>query len=534
MDERNSYEVRFLARWARYALLACLVSFAIGATTPTDAQTPGASAVEDTQVGSRVLERQRRAYEAFQRRQSESYEAFQEERSAEYEAFVERMHSQYARFMGIVEEVESNERAHLEQRWEDPELSSQKVWVEYSEDLSERSRVDFETGTLTIERLEPASSEDTKAALRERVRRIVTRDRAAAFEDDRVAQEIERLGLETIEDLETAPVKATPILWPYLTGELEIDESEVDVVVDLLLARAVTVETMVGGERMQQTQIPLDTQTLLAQLDRLQSGEFSAQMPEVMQEPLIPPRSLPRPAPAPEAPPKAAPREPRYAAPETPKPSPKSPVPSPSPSPVPSQADRLPPRARPFQEPVDEFGGSRGLERSLVFAIIETESAFNPLARSPAPAYGLMQIVPSSAGLDATQVLFGRSRILAPSYLYDSSRNIEVGAVYLEILLGRYLKGIRDPQSRLYCAIAAYNTGAGNVFRAFTGQTRPTAAFAKINAMTPKDVYRHLIWNLPYEETRNYLAKVVERMKKYESSADVAINLYDEARRPLN
>jgi len=157
----------------------------------------------------------------------------------------------------------------------------------------------------------------------------------------------------------------------------------------------------------------------------------------------------------------------------------------------------------------------RGLDRASVFAIIETEPAFNPLARSPAPAYGLMQIVPRSSGLDATQVLFGRSRILAPSYLYNAEKNIEIGAIYLELLFDRYLSGIQDPRSRLYCVIAAYNTGAGNVFRTFTGRTRSQAAFAEINAMPPDGVYRHLIRNLPYGETRRYLADVVDRMAKY-------------------
>ena len=126
-----------------------------------------------------------------------------------------------------------------------------------------------------------------------------------------------------------------------------------------------------------------------------------------------------------------------------------------------------------------------------------------------------MQIVPRSAGRDASAVLFGRARLIAPSYLYDPERNIQIGAIYLDVVMNRYLKGIRDPQSRLYCAIAAYNTGAGNVFRAFTGGTRPKAAFRAINAMAPEDVYRELVWRLPYGESRRYVTNVVQRMAKY-------------------
>jgi membrane-bound lytic murein transglycosylase C len=172
-------------------------------------------------------------------------------------------------------------------------------------------------------------------------------------------------------------------------------------------------------------------------------------------------------------------------------------------------------RAQPYLDPVERHGGARRLERSLVFSIIETESAFNPLARSPVPAFGLMQIVPRSAGQDASAVKFGKPRILAPSYLYNAENNIEMGTIYLDILFTRYLKGIRNERSRLYCVIAAYNTGAGNVFRAFTGKTRSKAAYQRINSMTPEQVYRHLIWNLPYKETRHYLAKVVDRMDRY-------------------
>ncbi|WP_156506370.1 transglycosylase SLT domain-containing protein, partial [Oleiphilus sp. HI0117] len=171
--------------------------------------------------------------------------------------------------------------------------------------------------------------------------------------------------------------------------------------------------------------------------------------------------------------------------------------------------------AKMLSSDVSKFAAKSKIEDALVYAIIETESAFNPMARSPIPAYGLMQIVPSSAGQDATQQLFGKAKILSPSYLYTSDKNIEVGTTYLNILYYRYLKGIKNELSRLYCSIAAYNTGAGNVAKAFTGKRRLKPALAKINALTPQEVYDHLIEHLPYEETRKYLAKVKKRIPKY-------------------
>jgi membrane-bound lytic murein transglycosylase C len=139
------------------------------------------------------------------------------------------------------------------------------------------------------------------------------------------------------------------------------------------------------------------------------------------------------------------------------------------------------------------------------------------MAKSYIPAYGLMQIVPKSAGMDATKFLYGKPKLLLPSYLYKADKNIEIGTVYLRILYYNYLKGIENPSSRLYCAIAAYNTGAGNVAKAFAGNTNISEAVNIINRMTPEDVYRHLRRNLPYTETKKYIKKVIEKMSYYKS-----------------
>jgi membrane-bound lytic murein transglycosylase C len=151
----------------------------------------------------------------------------------------------------------------------------------------------------------------------------------------------------------------------------------------------------------------------------------------------------------------------------------------------------------------------------LLFAVIHTESAFNPMARSPIPAYGLMQIVPSSAGADTYDFLYKQKRQPSASYLYNSSKNIEMGAAYLHILYYRYLKQITNPTSRLYCAIAAYNTGAGNVAYAWTGKHNITQAAQLINRQSPEEVYEHLLRHLKYEEPKHYLRRVDARMSQY-------------------
>jgi len=173
-------------------------------------------------------------------------------------------------------------------------------------------------------------------------------------------------------------------------------------------------------------------------------------------------------------------------------------------------------KANAYLADVKRHAAKRGVDPALVFAVMETESAFNPMARSYVPAYGLMQIVPKSAGRDASKVVLGKDVVLSPSYLYNGGNNIAMGVAYLYILNDRYLASVKNPKSRLYCVIAAYNTGAGNVARAFIGSTNIKKAAKKINTMPPEKVYKVLIQKLPHKETRDYLQRVSKRMPTYQ------------------
>lgn len=174
-------------------------------------------------------------------------------------------------------------------------------------------------------------------------------------------------------------------------------------------------------------------------------------------------------------------------------------------------------RAERFRPFVADYARRHNVDPALVFAVIHTESCFNPRARSAAPAFGLMQLVPSSGARDAYRYVFKRDALVDSAYLYDPERNIELGTAYLYLLDAQHLRAVRDPLSRRHCIIAAYNTGAGNVSRAFVENRSVQAAAREINAMRPAEVYAQLCSNLPYPETRDYVKRVTDRIPLYEA-----------------
>jgi len=172
-------------------------------------------------------------------------------------------------------------------------------------------------------------------------------------------------------------------------------------------------------------------------------------------------------------------------------------------------------RARKYRPLVKAYAVENDIEPALVMAIIHTESKFNPLARSQAPAYGLMQLVPHTGAVEAYHRLYGKKEKISAQYLYDPKNNIELGAKYFSILKDNYMRDIENEQSRSYCAVAAYNTGASNVGRAFIAKKSFVMASPAINSMPPKAVYDRLIAHLPDSESRNYVKKVVDRTQYY-------------------
>jgi len=173
-------------------------------------------------------------------------------------------------------------------------------------------------------------------------------------------------------------------------------------------------------------------------------------------------------------------------------------------------------RAKRYRPIVQDYAEKYSIYPPLIFAVIHTESAFNPRARSGTPAYGLMQLVPRGGARDAHRMIHGKDRLLTPKYLYKPKNNIELGTAYLHILANRYMKAVHDPTSRMYCAIAAYNAGAANVGYALIGSKSMQKAIPTINRMEPEAVYVKLTQSLPFKESRSYVKKIRARIPLYE------------------
>lgn len=124
---------------------------------------------------------------------------------------------------------------------------------------------------------------------------------------------------------------------------------------------------------------------------------------------------------------------------------------------------------------IAEVAREYNLDASLLHAIITVESGYNPQAKSPAGAIGLMQLMPGTAARYAVK------------NIWDPLENLHGGARYLRFLLALF-------KNNLDLALAAYNAGENAVIQA--GNKIP-----------------------PYAETRAYVPSVLTQYDRYRGPA---------------
>lgn len=182
---------------------------------------------------------------------------------------------------------------------------------------------------------------------------------------------------------------------------------------------------------------------------------------------------------------------------------------------IPLSDDHMEKRKERYKELIEIEARRFNIPTEIALAIAETESAFNPKAKSHVPAYGLMQLVPKTGARDAYQWIYKKDKFITGRYLYKPRNNVELGCAYLSMIRHHYFSDIRDDDLAYICAIPAYNTGVGNVSKALIDKTNIGEAAKKANKMNKDELYNKLYSDLSSKEAKNYLKKVWIRKENY-------------------
>ncbi|MBI4733386.1 MAG: lytic transglycosylase domain-containing protein [Rubrobacteridae bacterium] len=142
-----------------------------------------------------------------------------------------------------------------------------------------------------------------------------------------------------------------------------------------------------------------------------------------------------------------------------------------------------------YKEEIAAVSKKYGLDPYLVCAIIYAESKFDPASESSAGAIGLMQIMPETGYWAASK----KGEKFSEKDLANPSVNIDIGSWYYKYLTEKY------KNDKL--ALAAYNSGFKNVDK-WIAQSKGSSV----------DV---LVENIPFQETRDFVSRVIEAKQKY-------------------
>ena len=144
-----------------------------------------------------------------------------------------------------------------------------------------------------------------------------------------------------------------------------------------------------------------------------------------------------------------------------------------------------------YETIVTEMANRHYIAPSLIYAIIHTESKFDAYALSSANAYGLMQITEDTYRWVCQRT--GQPFLEADS-LYDPYENISCGVALVGLLQEQF--------DHIETVLAAYNAGQGKVNEWLQNPSYSTDGAA--------------LHHIPYEETENYVRRVINTQKKYQ------------------
>ncbi|MDQ1237276.1 MAG: membrane-bound lytic murein transglycosylase MltC [Wigglesworthia glossinidia] len=179
---------------------------------------------------------------------------------------------------------------------------------------------------------------------------------------------------------------------------------------------------------------------------------------------------------------------------------------------IPLKFDRSNKRAHKYLNFIYKSAKKYNIDKSLILAIIEAESNFNPRAISNSKALGLMQIVQNTAGRDVFKMQ-GKVGRPTKNMLLNPEKNIDIGTAYLSLLRDNYLSSINNPISKKYATIASYHGGVTAMLSVFSRDQMK--AFQIINHLHPDDVYQYICAHHSSLESRRYLFKVYHLEKAY-------------------
>ena len=137
-----------------------------------------------------------------------------------------------------------------------------------------------------------------------------------------------------------------------------------------------------------------------------------------------------------------------------------------------------------------------GVEAAVALALIRQESSFDIGAASPVGARGLMQLMPATAAAVARRLNEPAS---VPALTGDPAYNMRLGTAYLQGLLDQF-------GGALPLALAGYNAGPHRVQNWLTAQGDPVGGGTDMVDW---------IEMIPFNETRNYVQRVIENVVVY-------------------